>query len=250
MDGNTVTVTGARQGGSAYVYVEPAGGWRSTTQTAKLTASDGARLGGVAISGSTVVAGGDINTTSSGDYVYVQPPGGWRDMRETAKLNASDQQKNDGFGVPGVSGNTIVAGSPGATVNGNVEQGATYVFVRPASGWKSTTETAKLTASDGAAYDSFGSSIAIRGDTVMVGAPIARVAKRYDGAAYLFVKPTGGWKTTSAFQAKLKTFDVAGYIGFAIYVALGNGVAVVGAPLDHPKNQQYGPGAAFVFTHQ
>jgi hypothetical protein len=64
------------------------------------------------------------------------------------------------------------------------------------------------------------------------------------------VKPQGGWETTSAFQAKLRTYDVNGFIGFAESVSLGNGVVVVGAPLDHPKGQQYGQGAAFVFEHQ
>jgi hypothetical protein len=254
MDGNTVVVTGLRPGLPAYVYVRPAGGWKSATQTAKLTTIEGAGLGPVGISGNTVVASGALNNAQIAAYVYVQPTAGWRDMAETAKLNASDQQKNDGFGQSvGISGNTIVAGSPFAKVGGNSDQGAAYVFVKPASGWKSTTETAKLTASDGASYDVFGVSIAIRGDTVAVGAPNAIVAKRYDGAVYLFLKPNGGWKSTSIFQAKLKTFDANGYyIAFADYnsLAIGNGVVVVGAREDHPKGQQYGPGSAFVFTRQ
>jgi len=243
LDGNTVAVAGLRPGGSAYVYVKPAGGWKSATETAKLTTIEGAGLGLVAISGNTVVAGGGFNSNQSADYVYVEPAKGWRDMTETARLTASDEQKNDGFGTPGISGNTIVAGSPYATVNGNADQGAAYVFVKPASGWKSTTETAKLTASDGASYDLFGVSIAIRGDMVAVGAPNA-IGSRYFGAVYLFLKPQGGWKTTSAFQAKLKTFDANGHnIGFAYGLALGDGVLVVGASED-------GPGSAFVFERQ
>jgi len=253
MDGNTVVATGLRQGLSAYVYVKPAAGWKSATQTAKLSTREGAGLGPVGVSGNTVVASGALNNAQIAAYVYLQPLTGWRDMTETAKLNASDQQNNDGFGqAVGISGSTIVVGSPFATVNGNPDQGAAYVFVKPVSGWKSTTETAKLTASDGVSYDVFGVSIAIRGDTVAVGASGAR-GNGYWGAVYLFVKPQGGWKTTSAFQAKLKTFDAYGYdIAFAYYnaLAIGNGVVVVGAPDDHPKNQEYGPGSAFIFAHQ
>lgn len=252
MDGDTVVVTGLRQGGSVYVYVKPAGGWKSTTQTAKLSTREGAGLGPVALSGNTLAASGALNNAQIAAYVYVEPVSGWQNMTETAKLNASDQQKNDGFGQSvGMSGNTIVVGSPYATVK-NRDQGAAYVFVKPMSGWKSTTETAKLTASDGAAYDVFGVSIAIRGDTVAVGAPNAK-GNSYWGAVYVFVKPQGGWKTTSVFEAKLKTFDANGYyIAFAGYhsLAIENGMTVVGAPQDHAKNQQYGPGSTFVFAHQ
>jgi hypothetical protein len=51
-------------------------------------------------------------------------------------------------------------------------------------------QQAKLTASDGAAYDEFGASVAISGDTVVVGAVFGNADQ---GSAYVFVKPTGGW---------------------------------------------------------
>ena len=55
-------------------------------------------------------------------------------------------------------------------------------------------QKAKLTASDGAAGDGFGEGAAISGDTVVVGATNGASNK---GAAYVFVKPGGGWSTTS-----------------------------------------------------
>ena len=56
------------------------------------------------------------------------------------------------------------------------------------------TQTAKLTASDGAASDCFGSSVAISGDTVVVGAILMTLAQTSNqGSAYVFVKPAGGW---------------------------------------------------------
>jgi hypothetical protein len=88
-----------------------------------------------------------------------------------------------------VSGNTVVAGAPSATVGGNAGQGAAYVFVKPASGWVSATETDKLTAADGAANDKLGwSAAADSGNTVVAGAPYAAVeGNPAAGAAYVFV---------------------------------------------------------------
>jgi FG-GAP repeat len=88
---------------------------------------------------------------------------------QQARLTASDGAANNqlGFSVA-VSGDTIVAGAPFATIGaingigGNAGQGAAYVFVKPASGWANATETARLTASDGAANDQLGFSVAVR----------------------------------------------------------------------------------------
>jgi hypothetical protein len=126
-------------------------------QQAKLTASDGAggyQLGtSVAISsdGSTVVAGAPnakvgANNAQGAVYVFVKPTMGWADAIQTAKLTAlngaagqflgySVAMSNDGSTVVAAG---IVGGVPGV-----------YVFAKPSAGWGNTTETAKLTASDG-----------------------------------------------------------------------------------------------------
>jgi len=155
VSGDTVVVgapddnVGANENqGSAYVFVKPAAGWAGATETAKLTASDGAAndlLGNsVAVSGDTVVAG---TLGLAAAYVFVKPAAGWADATETAKLTASDPAVPDlGFSVA-VSGDTVVAGAP----LDEASAGSAYVFVKPAAGWADATETAKLTASDGAA---------------------------------------------------------------------------------------------------
>ena len=63
---------------------------------------------------------------------------------------------------------TLVVGADRDDDNGS-NSGSAYVFVKPSTGWASATETAKLTASDGAAEDRFGSSVSVDGDTVVVG---------------------------------------------------------------------------------
>ena len=77
-------------------------------------------------------------------------------------------RSNDSFGSSvSISGAMLVAGAYQATVGGNISQGAAYVFTESGSAW---TQTAKLTASDGAAYDVFGWSLSISGNTVVAGA--------------------------------------------------------------------------------
>ena len=110
-------------------------------------------------------------------------------MTQTAKLTASDGMADDNFGDSvAISGNTLVVGALNATVGGNPAQGAAYVFTEPSSGWADTTQTAKLTASDGAAGDCFGCSVSISGNTVVVGAVSATVIGDNvgPGAAYVF----------------------------------------------------------------
>jgi hypothetical protein len=179
--------------GAAYVFVGPPGGWASGTETAKLVASDGARgdgLGGsVAISGGTVVAGAwGANVSGHVDegaaYAFVKPAAGWADETQKAKLTASDGAGGNALGDSvAIEGDTIVAGADGA----DSARGAVYVFVEPAGGWANGVQTAKLTASDGATFDTFGRSVAKDGDTIVVGAPEAEINGIFDqGAVYVF----------------------------------------------------------------
>jgi hypothetical protein len=118
--------------------------------------------------------------------VFVKPPGGWADMTETAKLTASDGAAFDLFGWSvAISGDTVVVGAIfGDGVNS--AQGSAYVFVKPPGGWTDMTQTAKRTASDGAAGDNFGNSVAISGDTVVVGAIFGDGVNSDQGSAYVF----------------------------------------------------------------
>jgi FG-GAP repeat protein/IPT/TIG domain-containing protein len=196
------TVQGNPHQGAAYVFVQPANGWTNMTQTAELAASDG-YVGddfgaSVAISGNTLVAGAPYasigsNFQQGASYVFVEPSGGWTNMTQTAKLTSSDGAADDIFGDSvAVDSGTVVVGASEATVNGYGSAGKAYVFVQPGNGWTDTTQTAELTASDAAADDYFGSSVAVVGNIVVVGAP-----SDYAGAAYVFVEPRSGWVDTT-----------------------------------------------------
>ncbi len=91
-----------------------------------------------------------------------------------------------------MDGDWLVVGAYRAAVGGSQNLGAAYLFTRDSSapsGWR---EVKKLTASDGAAGDEFGRSVAIAGDTVIVGAPGKDLASRSMGQVYVFQRDQGG----------------------------------------------------------
>jgi hypothetical protein len=199
-----IIVIGARGSddfrGAAYVYEKPVGGWDDMTETAKLTASDGAGddyFGAfVAIAEDTIVIGApgaDItNGTTIYDvsraYVFEKPVGGWTNMTETAKLTASDGDANNDFGVSvNISVDTVAIGAWGN--NGYI--GAVYIFEKSADSWTDMTEVAKLTASDGVAYDDFGYSVDISQGTVVAGAHLDDDNGNSSGSAYVFTSSEG-----------------------------------------------------------
>ncbi|HSF16332.1 MAG TPA: PKD domain-containing protein [Vicinamibacteria bacterium] len=244
--------------GSAYVFVKGPTGWADMTQAAKLTASDGSEAHefgtSVAIDGDTVVVGARHHQAfgAGSAYVFVKPASGWGsggDTVEDAILLASDAVVGDQFGISvGISGDTVVVGAYFDDGPGGVDQGSAYVFVEPVGGWTYHTlmETAKLTASDGAAQDRFGKWVAIDGDTVVVGANLDDVgANANQGSAYVFVKPGGGWATTSSFDAKLTASDGLANDLFGWSVAVSGEGIVVGAIQDAPPTNG---GSAYVFV--
>ncbi len=145
----------------------------------KLIAADGAAgdfLGlSVAVDGDTAVVGAPFENAGAGSvYVFTRLGDGWS---ETAKLTATDGAPGDSLGGPvAIEGDTIVAGAPGDDVGANVNQGSVYTFAR--TGAPARNQTAKLTATDGAAGDRFGRSVAIDGDTIVAGAEFDEVGAK------------------------------------------------------------------------
>lgn len=145
-------------------------------------------------------------------------------LAQLAYVKASNPGASDQFGVAvALAGNTLAVGAPGedsaATgVNGNqddnsaIDSGATYVFVRdPAGTW---TQQAYIKASNTDSNDGFGSSLALFGDTLAVGAPRESSAATgvngdahnndayFSGAVYLFVRDVAGnWSQQAYVKA-------------------------------------------------
>jgi hypothetical protein len=173
-------------------------------------------------------------------------------MTETAKLTSSTPPPTGwpyaGLGLSvSISGNTVVAGAPLDSVDGNFGEGATYVFVEPPGGWASMTETAKLTASDGVGGEFLGWSVSIDGNTAVAGAINAPTGTAVPlGAAYVFTQPESGWADATE-TAKLTSSDTESADFFGSTLSISGGTVVVGA-LGHTVGSNPGQGAAYVFT--
>jgi hypothetical protein len=223
--------------GSAYVFVRSGTSW---SQQAKLTASDAAtgdRFGdGVGISGDTVVVGAsDAASDAGAAYVFVRSGTNWS---QQAKLTASDAAVFDLFGrTLAVSGDMVVIGAPSDDTDAGREAGSAYVFVRSGTSWS---QQAKLTASDAAPNDTFGLSVAVSGDTAVVGALDDDTDAGFDaGSAYVFVRSGTSWSQ----QAKLTASDASGGNLFGRAVAVSGNTAVVGAQFGNTA-----AGSAYVFV--
>ena len=187
--------------GSAYVFIKPDSGWSNSTETSKLTASDGDEYHqfgkSVATDGTTVVVGAPKSFSEENPpgvaYVFERSSDGWADATETAQLTASDGHDFDFFGESvGVDGDTIVVGAPLNELDDH-PSGSAYVFVRPDDGWATADETGKLTASDGELNNQFGFSVAVSGDYIVVGNVGDGEVRANGGPAYAYAEPTAGW---------------------------------------------------------
>ncbi|HZI86739.1 MAG TPA: FG-GAP-like repeat-containing protein, partial [Pyrinomonadaceae bacterium] len=139
---------------------------------------------------------------------------------QQAKLLANDGAASDKFGQSvAISEDTIVIGAYQANAplsNG----GAAYVFVRNGTTW---TQQQKLTASDGTADDEFGISVAIAGETIVVGAHFADLPSNASaGSAYVF-------KRSGTFWTQVQKLIPAG--GVVLGDLFGESVAMSGGKL-------------------
>jgi hypothetical protein len=286
IDGNQLDNT-LSFAGAAYVFVRNGTTW---SQQAYLKASQpGAFTFGwsVAVSGDTVIVGApqekSIATGVNGNqldhsavdagaaYVFVRSGTTWS---QEAYLKASNTQASDFFGFSvGISGNTTVVGalledSSTTGVNGNqldnntLNSGAAYVFVRNGTTWS---QQAYLKSSGTDVNDRFGTSVAVSGDTVVIGAFYEdRNATGVNGiwtdnsatdsgAAYVFVRSGQTWSQ----EAYLKASNAAAGDWFGWPVSIWNDKIVVGARQEDSNatgvngnqldNSVSSAGAAYVF---
>ena len=246
--------------GAAYVFVRSGSVWSQQAYLKAANTDMGDLFGStVAIAGDTVVVGasyegskatgiggdqGDNSAPESGAaYVFVRNGTTWS---QQAYLKAANANAGDHFGSSvAIDGDTVVVGASGtysmATgIDGNQgdnskeDSGAAYVFVRTGTVWS---QQAYFKASNTDAGDAFGQSVAIAGDTVVVGAwNEDSKATGVDGnqgdnsapdsgAAYVFVRHGQVWNQ----QAYLKASNAAAGCLFGVSVGIAGDTVVVGA---------------------
>ncbi len=200
----------------------------------------------VAISGDVVVVGAhkdnDKGRYSGSVYVFRNNGSTW--IRK-AKLYAGDAQGGEKFGSSvAIDGDTIVVGAIYGG-EGDLQTGSAYVFKYNGSDWE---EEAELLAADLGDSDKFGYSVAIEGDTIIIGAPYHDDGESNSGAAYVF-RPSA---TTWIEEAKLTGSDLSADDRFGNSVSLSGNTAVVGAYkddvfLDVDNNPLVDAGSVYVF---
>ncbi|HXO39879.1 MAG TPA: FG-GAP repeat protein [Thermoanaerobaculia bacterium] len=263
-DGSTVavgsqfTVVDGSKEGAVYVFVKPAGDWRSVAPAAKLQGSDEGShdLFGHAVAlsrdGSTIAVGADGAAVAGGAsfgavYVFLRPGSGWASGTETAKLTLGAAAGAVDFAYAvGVSGDgaTVIASANNFFVD-RPGPGAVYVFPRPGNGWSNATPSVELTASDGVPGASLGDSIAISADgsTIFAG---AAGGNGLTGAAYEFVEPAGGWGSATE-TIKIPAVDI-GLFGWSVAVSDDGSTLVAGA-IGAIVSGNFDQGAAYVFAN-
>ena len=212
--------------------------WATTpVEMAKLIAEDSASNDffgfSIALSDDTAVIGAlrdDDNGVDSGSvYVFTRFGTNWS---QQTKFTATDSGAGDEFGGHvALDGDIAVIGARHDDDKG-VDSGSAYVFTRSGTAWS---QQAKLTASDGAAGDEFGYSVAISGDTAVIGAPRDDDKSDDSGSAYVFTRSGSTWSQ----QAKLEATDGAAGDVFGISVAISGDTVVIGADLADEKGSNY-----------
>ena len=227
------------QSGSAYLYQynSNTGFWDET----KITASDAAvsdRFGeSVAISGNNAIIGAafdDDNGSFSGSaYIYQYNPN--TNAWDETKITAGDGAASDIFGRPvAISGNNALVGAY-RDDDGGTDSGSAYLYqYNPSTNaWDET----KITASDGAAGDEFGDSVAISGNNALIGAKRDDDNGPASGSAYLYQynPSTNAWDET-----KITASDGAENDFFGKSVAISENSALVGAYFDDDNGSNSG----------
>lgn len=279
--------------GAVYVFARSGGLWSQQAYLKASNTSTWDQFGiGLAVSGDTVVAGAwgedssatGLNGDQSSDtasnagaaYVFVRAGGVWT---QQTYIKASNSGAGDGFGYSvAASGHTAVIGAyfesssatgvDGDQANNNAfRSGAAYVFARTGVVWA---QQAYLKASNTASEASFGFSVAVLGDSVVVGAPFedsnatgvdgdqANSLATDAGAAYAFARSGGVWSQQAYLKAS-NTGTVGGLadlFGWSVTVsentvvvgALGERSNATGVDGDQTNNSATSAGAVYVFT--
>lgn len=181
------------------------------------------------------------------DYIKIHTRTGnvWTPRQE---LRADPSDIETGFAASvAASENFLAVGAPGERINpGGIQEGAVYIFGRSGAGW---VRKQKITANNVGNYDGFGISVAISGNTMVVGALYNQLSTRTTaGAAYIFSYNGTEWVQ----QQQLGPSDGAKDDRFGQSAAISGGNVAVGAPnngqVRAPGQIPYTPGAAYAYS--
>jgi len=234
--------------GAAYVCEKYDEGWVLAT---KLSASDGIEYDSfgysVAIDGDVIVVGAVGNNEGQGAdgfaYVFERNNDEWPEQ-ETQKLIASDGNPLDQFGVSvAIQGDVIVVGAKGHK-DMMTTSGSAYIFEKEGDLWQ---ETLEIYPSEPWGGNTFGISVAIDDDTIVVGGATANGKEQFCGGAFIYEKKDNLWPQVET--AKVIADDGHTHDHFGWSVAVDGTTVVVGARAADAEMVQ-DSGAAYVFEKE
>lgn len=280
---------GGSQAGASYVFVRSGVTWSQQAYLKASNSGQGDFFGvSVAVSGETVIVGAygedsnatgvnnlsnELANTSGAAYAFVRTGTVWSQQSyfKASNTPVGPSGAIDLFGYAvAISADTVVVGTPGedsgttgvnSTRDGIIgNSGAAFIFIRSGNAW---IQQAYLKASSTSGGDSFGTAVAISGDTVVVGANYEDSSTTGingmpdelasdSGAAYVFVRNGSAWTQ----QAFLKADNVGTGDEFGSAVAISGDKLVVGAYREdssttgidsNPNELKSDSGAAYVF---
>jgi uncharacterized repeat protein (TIGR01451 family) len=229
---------GLFEAGAAHVFVRAGGVWSEQQKLIASVPEVQAGLGrAVAVSGDVVVAGAPLRDVNSGSVFVFRDTGPTWD--EEARLDPPGTARSDAFGsAVALEEDVLLVGAPRDDIPGGRGAGSAYVFVRTGSSWGLPQ---KIVAGDPSEDARFGATVAISGDTLVVGAPEAGDGE--SGAVYVFVLVGSLWE----LQQKIEHPGGSTVSRFGHAVALDGDSLLVGAPDDEEAGLS-DAGAAHVFV--
>jgi hypothetical protein len=226
---------------SAYIFSRNQGGTDNWGLVKTLTATgidEYDKFGAsVSISGDIIVVASPYNRALGGSaYIFLRNQGGTDNWGQVKKITASDSATFDSFGSSvSVSGDIIVV----ASYSGN-SSGSAYIFSKNQGGTDNWGQVKKITASDSATFDSFGSSVSVSGDIIVVGSN----SNNSSGSAYIFSRNQGGTDNWGQVK-KIRASDAAANDQFGWSVSVSGDSIVVGTYGDDDSGAE--SGSAYIF---
>lgn len=223
MNRDTLAITNGHGAQAVYIFQRSQDAW---TQQAKLVLGEDPNtryLVSLALSGETLAVGmitySETEFVSNKVIVFQRDGTAWS---QQAELVAGDGASYVGFGISvALDGDTLAVGASGDSDAG-LAAGAAYLFQREGDAW---IVQDKLTAADADAMEMFGSSVALRGDLLVVGAMGDDDAGYWVGSAYVFRRDGGDWID----QLKLIGEENKGD-SFGSLAAVSGNTILIGAP--------------------
>lgn len=239
VSGNTAVVSAAFHnsgqgfGGAVYIFERNTGGADNWGEVKRIVATNGIAYDwagwAVALDGNTVIVGArgvdePPNDGRGSAFVFVRTNETW--TQEAKPLPANCTVEDYFGGAVAISGDTAIVGANQDDVGANANQGAAYIFERNANSWDLVKTIA---AADGTAGDFFGNSVAINGNTSIVGANQDDTgANNAQGSAYIYERNTGGANNWGQVK-KLIAADGATGDFFGNSVSISGDAAIIGS---------------------